>query len=217
MISPSPTQQPPAPQPEQKKVSSSSNKIRPGQGAGVRRAKNFFRPIIRSLYYIITWIRRHFFLAVILVLVLAGSSYATAYFATRGFDPLHDIAVHDQGSADHIRDWLDALRDGNAAKLNSLQAAMLQTTVVPDPQTLVNTYGQPETGDTWVSIEVAGVHNGVDAGLDSFVEVDLSGPGGGSTVSTILLVHFTTVPAVGGRIFSIDTATPRQPIQVTTG
>jgi len=165
------------------------------------------------MYYLITWIRRHFFLAIILVLLLGGSSYATAYFATRGFDPLHDIAAHDQGSADHIRAWLDALRDGNAARLSSLQAAMLQTTVQPDPQSLVNSYGQPQTGDTWVSMEVAGVHNGVDAGLDSFVEVDLAGPGG-STVSSIVLFHFTTVPAVGGRIFSIDITTPRQPIQV---
>jgi hypothetical protein len=215
MISPSPTQQPPAPQPEQKKVSSTSIKIRPGQGPGARRAKNFFRPIIRSLYYIITWIRRHFFLAIILVILLGGSSYATAYFVTRGFDPLHDIAVHDQGSADHIRAWLDALRDGNAAQLNALQAQMLQANSQPDPQSLVNSYGQPETGDTWVSIEVAGVHNGVDAGLDSFVEVDLSGPGQGGTISSIVFIHFTTVPAVGGRIFSIDVlAPPRLPIQL---
>jgi len=214
MISPSPTQQPPAPQPEQKKISSSSSKVRPGQSRGARRAKNFFRPIIRSMYYLITWLRGHFFLAIILILLLGASSYATTYFATRGFDPLHDIAVHDQGSADHIGAWLEALQSGNAARLNALQADMLQTKLQPDPQSLVNSYGQPQTGDTWVSIEAVGVHNGVDAGLDSFVEVNLSGPGGGSTISSILLVHFTTVPAIGGRIFSIDVTTPRQAIQV---
>jgi hypothetical protein len=214
MISPSPTQQPPAPQAEQKQASATSVKIRPGQTSGARRAKNFFRPIIRAMYYLITWIRKHFFLAVILLLLLGASSYATAYFKTRGFDPLHAIAVRDQGSADHIRAWLNALRAGDAVQLNALQATMLQTTVQPDAQSLVNQYGQPQTGGAWVSIEVAGVHNGVDAGLDSFVEVDLSAPGGGSTISTIVLIHFTTVPAVGGRIFSIDVTTPRSSIRV---
>jgi len=213
MISPSPTQQPPAPQPEEKKASSISVK-RPGQSPGARRAKNFFRPIIRAMYYLITWIRRHFFLTIILLLLVGASSYATAYYETRGFDPLHAIAVRDQGSADHIRAWLDALRNGNAARLNALQANMLQAKILPDPQSLVNSFGQPQTGQTWVSIEVAGVNNGADAGLDSFVEVDLSASGGGSTINSILLIHFTTVPAAGGRIFSIDVTTPRSPIQV---
>jgi len=214
MISPSPTQQPPAPQAEQKTASTTSVKIRPGQTRGARRAKNFFRPIIRAMYYLITWIRKHFFLAVILLLLVGVSSYATAYYETQGFDPLHAIAVRDQGSAKNIRAWLDALRNGNAAQLAALQANMLQTTIQPDAQSLVNQYGQPQTGEAWVSIEVAGVHNGVDQGLDSFVEVDLSAPGGGSTINSILLIHFTTVPAVGGRIFSIDVTTPRSAIQV---
>ena len=213
MISPSPTQQPPSPQPEEKKASSTTVK-RPSQSPGARKAKNFFRPIIRALYYLITWIRKHFFLAIILLLLVGASSYATAYYETRGFDPLHSIAVRDQGSADHIRAWLDALRNGNAARLNALQANMLQTTIQPDAQSLVNRYGQLQTGQAWVSIEVAGVNNGADAGLDSFVEVDLSAPGGGSTINSILLIHFTTVPAVGGRIFAIDVTTPRSPIQV---
>jgi hypothetical protein len=213
MISPSPTQQPPAPQPEEKKASSTTVK-RPSQGPGARKAKNFFRPIIRTMYYLITWTRKHFFLAIILLLLVGVSSYATAYYETRGFDPLHAIAARDQGSADHIRAWLYALRDGNAARLNALQANMLQTTIQPDAQSLVNRYGQPQTGQTWVSIEVAGVNNGADVGLDSFVEVDLSAPGGGSTISSIVFVHFTTVPAVGGRIFAIDVTTPRSPIQV---
>jgi hypothetical protein len=214
MISPSPTQQPPAPQAEQKKASTTSVKIRPGQGPGARRAKTFFRPIIRATYYLITWIRKHFFLAVILLLLVGVSSYATAYYEMQGFDPLHAIAVRDQGSADHIGAWLKALRAGNAAQLNALQANMIQTTIQPDAQSLVNQYGQPQTGEAWVSIEVAGVNNGADAGLDSFVEVDLSAPGGGSTISSIVLIHFTTVPAVGGRIFSIDVTTPRSPIRV---
>jgi hypothetical protein len=213
MISPSPTQQPPSPQPEEKKASSTIVK-RPSQSPGARRAKNFFRPIIRALYYLITWIRKHFFLAIILLLLVGASSYATAYYETQGFDPLHAIAVRDQGSADHIRAWLDALRNGNVARLNALQANMLQTTIQPDAQSLVNRYGEKQTGQAWVSIEVAGVNNGADAGLDSFVEVDLSTPGGGSTINSILLIHFTTVPAVGGRIFSIDVTTPRSPIQV---
>ncbi len=213
MISPSPTQQPPAPQPEEKKASSTTVK-RPSQSPGARKAKNFFRPIIRALYYLITWIRKHFFLAIILLLLVGASSYATAYYETRGFDPLHAITMRDQGSADHIRAWLYALRDGNVARLNALQANMLQTTIQPDAQSLVNRYGQPQTGQTWVSIEVAGVNNGADAGLDSFVEVDLSASGGGSTISSIVFIHFTTVPAVGGRIFAIDVTTPRSPIQV---
>ncbi len=165
------------------------------------------------MYYLITWIRKHFFLAVILLLLVGVSSYATAYYETQGFDPLHAIAVRDQGSANNIKAWLGALRNGNAAQLAAIQATMLQTTIQPDAQSLVNQYGQPQTGETWVSIEVAGVHNGVDQGLDSFVEVDLSAPGG-STINSILLIHFTTVPAVGGRIFSIDVTTPRSAIQV---
>jgi len=213
MISPSPTQQPPAPQPEEKKASSTTVK-RPSQSPGARKAKNFFRPIIRALYYLITWIRKHFFLAIILLLLVGASSYATAYYETRGFDPLHAITMRDQGSADHIRAWLYALRDGNVARLNALQANMLQTTIQPDAQSLVNRYGQLQTGQAWVSIEVAGVNNGADAGLDSFVEVDLSASGGGSTISSIVFIHFTTVPAVGGRIFAIDVTTPRSPIQV---
>src|SRR5579864_5820425 len=140
MISPSPTQQPPSPQPEEKKAISTTVK-RPSQSPGARKAKNFFRPIIRALYYLITWIRKHFFLAVIILLLFGASSYATAYYETQGFDPLHAIAMHDQGSADQIRAWLDALRNGNAAQLAAIQATMLQTTIQPDAQTLVTQYG----------------------------------------------------------------------------
>ena len=164
------------------------------------------------MYYLITWVRGHFFLAIIVLLALGTSIYATAYYETQGFDPLHTIAVRDAGSAQHIGAWLDALRNGDAARLASLQSDMVQTTIQPDVQSLVTRYGQPQTGDTWVSIRVAGVHDGVDAGLDSFVELDLSGPGGGSTISRIVFIHFTTIPALGGRIFAIDVTTPRTPI-----
>lgn len=208
MISPSPTQQPPGPQPEQKNVSSTP--LRPGQSPRARRAKKFFRPVLRSTYYGVTWIQRHIFLAIIVLLLLGASSYATAYVVTQGFDPLHEIAVHDQGSASHIKDWLSALRAGNADRLDALQSQMLQTNTQPDAASLVSRYGEPQTGNTWVSMSVLGTHGAADPALESFVEVDIAGPGQGNTISSVLIVHFTTVPAAQGRIFSIDVLTPRQ-------
>lgn len=206
MISPSPTQQPPGLQPEPK----NSTPVRPGQSPVARRTKKIFKPILRGMYYGVTWIQRHILWAILVILLVGASSYATAYVATQGFDPLHEIAAHDQGSANHIRAWLDALRAGNASKLNALQSDMLQTKVQPDTASLVSQYGQPQTGNMWVSISILGVHGAADPTLESFIEVDLAGPGQGNTASSILIVHFTTVSAAQGRIFAIDILTPRQ-------
>ncbi len=215
MISPSPTQQPPAPQPEQKKVSSTPIRPRVGQTPTALFIKSIFRPIFKGIYYLFRWIGGHKLITLALILVVLASSVITTYVTTRALpfasnDSLKPIAAYDQGSADHIKAWLDALQNGNAAKLNALQAIMVQTSVQPDTQSLVSRYGQPQTGQTWIFIKVLGVHTGTDPGLDSFVEVDLSAPGGGSTISSVLLIHFTTVPALGGRIFAIDVMTPRQ-------
>ena len=218
MISPSPTRQPPEAQAESaKKVSSTPARRRPVQSPGVRSVKSIFRPIFKGIYYLLQFIKGHKLITLAIILALLGSSAITSYVTTGSVpfvthDPLSPIAAYDQGSADHIRAWLSALQGGDVTALTALQASMVQTNTQPDPSSLVNRFGK-QSGQTWLSIEVVGVHMGeagVDLGLDSFVEIDLSA--GGSNVSSVLLIHFTTVPAIGGQIFTIDVLNPRQTI-----
>ncbi len=217
MISPSPTQQPPAPQPEQKKVSSTPSGKRLGRTPAALFVKSMLRPIFRGIYYLLQLIRGHKLVTLALILVLLASSSVTTYVTTGSWpfvnpDPLLPIAAADLNSANHIRNWLYALRDGNAGKMQAVQADMLQTTLQPDPASLVGRYGQPQTGNTWVSISVIAVHTASDrTTLDSFVEVDLAAPAATrGTISSIVIFHFTTVPATQGRIFVIDVLAPRQ-------
>jgi hypothetical protein len=217
MLSPSPTRQPPAPQPEQKKTSSTPSKRRLGRTPTALFVKSVFRPIFKGIYYVLRLIRGHKLIALALILVLLASSSITTYVATGSWplvsvDPLLPIAATDLNSANHIRDWLYALRDGNTSKLQALEADMLQTNLQPDPASLVARYGQPQTGNTWVSISVMAVHTASDRlSLDSFVEVDLAAPASTKdTISSIVIFHFTTVPAAKGRIFVIDVLPPRQ-------
>lgn len=222
MISPSPTQKAPVQAPEQKKVSSTPVKLRAGQTPAARFVKNIFRPILKGIYYTLQWIRGHKLLTLVLILVLLVSSFVTNYFVTGAVpfvtnDPLQRIAVVDPASANNIGDWLHALRNGNVDRLNALQAQMLQSTTKPDPTSLVSQYSQPQTGKTWKAITVLGIQAAAgDAGLDSFVEIDLSGAHDATTVGSVLVIHFTTVPRVRGGIFMIDVLPPRL-IQVVAG
>ncbi len=216
MISPSPTRQPPAPQPEQKKVSSTPSGRRLGRTPAALFVKSMLRPIFRGIYYLLQLIKGHKLATLALILVLLASSSVTTYVTTGSWpfvsvDPLLPIAATDLNSANHIRNWLYALHDGNASKMQAVQADMLQTTLQPDPASLVGQYG-PQTGITWVSISVIAVHTAVDrTTLDSFVEVDLAAPAATKdTISSIVIFHFTTVPAAKGRIFVIDVLAPRQ-------
>jgi len=220
MLSPSPTQQPPAPQPE-KKATSTPARPRAGQSPTAKFIKAIFRPILKGLYYLIQGMRKHKLVALAVIIILVASYMLTTYAVTRALpfgigatDPLQSIATHDPSSADHIRDWIYALRDGNANRLKALQANMLQTNLQPDADSLVSRYGQPQTGISWVSIEVIGVHAASDTSLDSFIEVNLGSAGGSkTTVGSILLLHFTTVPSLQGRIFVIDVMPSRQYLQ----
>src|SRR5581483_10970779 len=123
MISPSPTQPPPAPisaEPEKKTVKANPDLYKSGreQTRTARVLKAIFRPPLKLMYYLIQFIRGHKMLTLGALLLLLLSISLTNYAATRELpfgiasDPI-DTGLRTVGAEANIKAWLYAVRDGN--------------------------------------------------------------------------------------------------------
>jgi len=213
MISSSPTQQPPTPsdppdlkQPETK---TSSSRRRPGESREALFIKSILRPIIKGFYYLLRAIQGHKLLTVLAIILLLASTSITTYLTTGQLpfgiasDPFNFHIRGGNGGGDQVKNWLTALRDGDATKLALDQSGLIMSQP-PDPNQLVGQYSQPQAHLTWQAINVAGVYSQADTTVDSFVSVDFVGPGPGGNTKGIMVWHFVTLPSDGGRLLIVD-------------
>lgn len=124
MISPSPTQPPPSPQvPERAQSGSTPIRRRTGETPAARFVKAILRPIFKVFYYVINGIRTHKLLTLLTIVLLIASISTTMKLATGEFplgigsDPFNFQTKGGSGG-DDIKNWLYALRDGNATQMS---------------------------------------------------------------------------------------------------
>ena len=202
MLSPTPTQQKPEPQePEKRVVKATPSRRRTGQTPLARFVKAILRFPIKGLYYILTGVRTHKLVTLGILLLLAISVSLTNFVATGAFpfgignDPFNFHLHGTTGGGDQVKNWLYALRDGDATTMTLLDKFISQP---PDPNQLITSYSEKKAHLSWKTINVVGVYSEPDTTVDSFVEVDLSATGPGGPVSGILLWHFTTANLTSG-------------------
>lgn len=218
MLSPTPTQKPPAQQSEQKKaVKMTPSRRRTGQTPLALFVKGIFRPIFKGIYYLLVGMRTHKLLTLIVVLLLLASVFVTNYLAvgTLPFgiasDPFNFHVHGTNGGGDQVKNWLYALRDGNASEISLLDKDISQP---PDPTQLISSYSQTQAHLSWRAINVVGVYSESDTSVDSFVEIDLSANGPGGAVTGIMLWHFTTAQlSTGNAIIEVNLVDFRAPLQ----
>lgn len=204
--------------PEKKEVQLSPIKRRVGQTPLALVIKAILRPIFKLLYYTLRGVRSHPLLTLALLLLLAASISLTSYATTGVFpfgignDPFNFHIRGGDGGGDHVKNWLFALRDGNVTNMSLLQSELTMSQP-PDPNQLVAQLSQPKAHVQWKSMNVLSVSTEADTTVDSFVEVDFTGPGPGGNVNGIMIWHFTTLPQAQGRILSIDLVSLRPALQ----
>ncbi len=216
MLSPSPTQQPPQPEPEKKKIASTPIRPRTGQTPLALFVKGIFRPIFKGIYYLLRAISKHKLVTLALILLFLASSSVATYVTTGvlpfgiGNDPFNFHVRGGNGGGDAVKNWLYALRDGDATAMSLNERFISQP---PDPTQLISQYSQAKAHLTWKTINVVAVYPESDGTIDSFVAVDLSATGPGGSVTGILIWHFVTVQAQGGVIINIHLVDFRAPLQ----
>jgi hypothetical protein len=218
MLSPSPTQPPPAPPvPEQARPALTPIQARTGQTPAARFIKAILRPFFKVFYYVVRGIRTHKLFTLLTIVLLVASISFTMKIATGAFpfgigsDPFNFQTKGGDVGGDHVKNWLYALRDGNATQMSLIQQELIMSQP-PDVPTLISQYSQTQGNVTWKSINTIGSYSESDTTTDSFVEVDISTKGPGGSVTGIMLWHFTSLQ---GRILTIDLVGggPRAPLQ----
>jgi hypothetical protein len=218
MISPSPLQQSPGqpvqePKPEEKKVALTPIRKRTGQSPGALFVKGIFRPIFKGLYYVLQGIRRHKLVTLCALILFLGGATVANYMVTRTLpfgiganDPLQSLTIRDKSSSDNVRNWLYALRDGNANTMTRVQQGLIMQQP-PDPNQLIGTYSN--THITWQEISVLSVNIEPDTTIDVFVKVNVIVQG----QNAAMIWHFATLPQQTGRILTIELVSTRQTLQ----
>jgi hypothetical protein len=207
MLSPSPTQQPPAPESGKKKVTLTPIRKPMGQTPLALFVKAIFRPIFKGIYYSVVGMRSHPWVTLFVIALLLVSVTATDY-ATTGIwpfgianDPFNFHVHGTSGGGDKVKSWLFHLRDGNVAALQLDEKDMSQP---PSPDQLISQFSEAKNNLTWKAINVLSVSTEADTTIDSFVEIDVvtHGPGGDS--KGFLVWHFVTIAQNGGLLLSVD-------------
>ena len=131
MLSPTPTQQKPESQePIQKVVKSTPSRKRPGETPLARSVKAVLRIPIKGLYYVLTGIRTHRSLTLVIILLLLISVSVTNFVTTGtlplgiGSDPFNFHERGSSGGGDQVKNWLYSVRDGNAATITLLTVCL---------------------------------------------------------------------------------------------
>jgi hypothetical protein len=206
MLSPSPTQQPPAPESEKKKVALTPTRRTIGQTPEALFVKAIFRPIFKGLYYLIVAMRSHKRVTLIVLVLLLASVALTNYLTTGVWpfgvatDPFNFHVHGTAGGGDKVKSWLFHLRDGNVAALQLDEKDMSQP---PAPDQLIAQYSE-KNNLTWRAINVLSVSTESDTTIDSFVEIDVVTHGPGGDTKGFLIWHFVTIAQNGGALLSVD-------------
>src|SRR5579863_5094552 len=175
--SPSPTQRPPQPSEQEKKkvVRNTLVRRRAGQTPAALFIKAIFRPFFKGLYYLLSAVRKHKLITLVVILLLFASSSIVNYVETGqapfgiGYDQFNFQLHGGDGGGEKVKNWLYALRDGDVATMQYLDSFMSSP---PDAQSLVSLYSQKQAHLSWKTINVVGKIQESDTTVDSLVEVD---------------------------------------------
>jgi len=218
---PPPTQVAPPPTIEQGTAPESSTNTRValtparkrmGQSPLAQAIKAILRPIFKLFYYTIRWARGHKLVALLAIVLIVGSIFATNYLLT-GHTPFNSGSANNaqqqqSGQASStvssdVQDWLLALRAGDLNTMLNIQKSMSRQ---PDSSMYLLQFSEKYAQVKWTAISATGASKGPDGMLDIFIEVDMTSSSTSSTSTaastTITLWHFTTSPA--GHIYTID-------------
>jgi hypothetical protein len=207
MLSPSPTQQPPAPEGDKKKVALTPTRRTVGQTPAALFVKAIFRPIFKGLYYTISAMRSHKLVTLIVLILLLASITLTNYLTTGLWpfgianDPFNFHIHGTTGGGDKVKSWLFHLREGNVTGLQLDEKDMSQP---PSPDQLIAQYSEAKNNLTWKAINVLSVSTEQDTTIDSFVEIDVVTHGPGGDAKGELIWHFVTIAQNGGALLSVD-------------
>jgi hypothetical protein len=207
MLSPSPTQQPPASEGDKKKLALTPTRRPVGQTPTALFVKAIFRPIFKGLYYTISAMRSHKLVTLIVLVLLLASITLTNYLTTGLWpfgianDPFNFHIHGTNGGGDKVKSWLFHLREGNVTGLQLDEKDMSQP---PAPDQIIAQYSEAKNNLSWKAINVLSVSTEEDTTIDSFVEIDVvtHGPGGDS--KGFLIWHFVTIAQNGGALLSVD-------------
>src|SRR5579864_4575656 len=133
ITSPTPTQ--PTPEKpsaqEPKKVISTPRK-RAGQSPAAMFTKSVLRPFFKGMYFLISAVRSHKLITALAIILVIGSATAVTFYQTGqwplgiGYDQFN-FQVHGANvGGDQVRDWLYALRDGDATAISILDRFISQ-------------------------------------------------------------------------------------------
>src|SRR5712692_11485368 len=132
MLSPSPTQQTPAPAPEKKKVARPPLKPRMGEAPLAMFIKGIFRPLFKVIYYLLRGTRTHKLVTLAIIVLLLASSTIATYVTTGslplgiGNDPFNFHILGGNGAGDAVKNWFYAVRDGHATAVSLNQRFVQQ-------------------------------------------------------------------------------------------
>lgn len=207
-----PTLPPPAPAQvaESKQVALTPSKPRIGGTPAARAVKAILRPVIKAIYYVITWIRTHKLATLITIILLLLSVSVTTRLMTGywpfngpGTDAVQQGLQNNPQLSPDIQLWLTALENGDLTSMQTLQKTIPASGVQPDDGAFIGEFSAKYAGVTWKGAKVDGVSTAADGQVDAFVEVDISIPATSTTQATnaIVLWHFVTNQ---GRITAID-------------
>ncbi|GCE04417.1 hypothetical protein KDAU_17460 [Dictyobacter aurantiacus] len=184
---------------------------RMGQAPLALAIKAILRPIFKLLYYTIRWIRSHKLAALLAILLVLASIFATNYLLTGQIPFSSNTSISGQpqsGQASSpvssdVQDWLLALRSGDLNTMLNIQKSMSKQ---PDSSMYLLQFSEKYAQVKWTAIKVNGASQGSDGMLDLFIEVDMTSTSTSSSntaaSSTITLWHFTTSST--GHIYTID-------------
>lgn len=195
---------------EPKKVALTPSKPRVGEMPAARVVKAILRPPIKAIYFVLTWIRTHKWVALITLALLLLSVSVTTRLVTGywpfngpGTDTVQQSLQSNPQLSPEIQNWLVALHNGDLTTMQTLQKTIPASTVQPDDGAFISEFSSKYAGMTWRTAKVDGISTGEDGMVDTFVEIDLTVPATSTSQggNAIVLWHFITNQ---GRIVAID-------------
>jgi hypothetical protein len=220
---PSPTQPPPVqtttplpqltpPKVEQPVTREYHTRRRAGETPVARGIKAILRPILKLLYFILSWIKNHKIVALLALILLVGSVFLTSYFTT-GF-PAQPNAVQQNLTSTpqlspNIAAWLGALQTGDGATMINMQKSISASTKQPDSAIYILQFGEKQAQMKWTSASVDSIKPAADGAIDTFIEISMTSTAS-TTNGTKLLTFWHFVTAPGGQILQIENVSTRQ-------
>ncbi|MBA2679856.1 MAG: hypothetical protein H0U76_15850 [Ktedonobacteraceae bacterium] len=158
----------------------------------------------------------HRIAALLALLLLLASIFATSYFVT-GRSPVEsdtnsvrDSIVNNPQLSDDVKAWLLSLRDDNLDRMVSVEKSINPSTRPPDTALYLLQFSEARAQVKWTNVTLTSIKTAPDGLVDSYVEVDMTpspsiqAQGG---TRTVVLWHFSTDPA--GRIYLLDYVSSR--------